>query len=420
MIVLASFSILLILGLPIAIALAGAGLIQVANSGNEALFLSFPGQFFGGLENYGLMALPMFILLGELMNDGGIGRRLMTVALALIGSIRGGLAYVNLMANVMMASILGSTVAQIVVMSRLSVPEMERAGYPRDLSIAITAAGGMLAPIIPPSMLFIIFGVIAQISIGDMFIAGIVPGLLLACSFLAVLALLGRIHGFPKTAPMAPRERVSALRDALPAGLIPLTIVGGILGGLATPTEAAALAAVISILVGKYVYKDLEFRHLFPAFVRAARNSAAVLFIIAAAGVFSWAITFENIPQAVADWLQALTSDPTLFLLILNGLLLIVGMVLDPIPALILIVPVLMPVATSVYGIDPIHFGVILCLNLSVGLLTPPVGTGLFAASLMSGVRAERIAVLLAPFLASAGVVILLLVLFPNLMSLFP
>jgi tripartite ATP-independent transporter DctM subunit len=420
MIVLASFSILLIVGIPIAIALAGAGLIQVANSGNDALFLSFPGQLFGGLENYGLMALPMFILLGELMNDGGIGRRLMNVALALIGSVRGGLAYVNLMANVMMASILGSTVAQIVVMSRLSVPEMERAGYPRDLSIAITAAGGMLAPIIPPSMLFIIFGVIAQISIGDMFIAGILPGLLLACSFLAVLAVLGRIHGFPKTAPMAPKERASALRESLPAGLIPLTIVGGILGGLATPTEAAALAAVISILVGKYVYKELEFRHLFPAFVRAARNSSAVLFIIAAAGVFSWAITFENIPQAVANWLQALTSDPTLFLLILNGLLLIVGMVLDPIPALILIVPVLMPVATSVYGIDPIHFGVILCLNLSVGLLTPPVGTGLFAASLMSGVRAERIAVLLWPFLASAGVVILLLILFPNLMSLFP
>ena len=413
-----SFFALLLTGVPIAFVLAASALIYVAVSGNTVLFQSYPSQFFGGLESYGLLALPLFILLGELMNEGGIGRRLMTLAMAMMGQVRGGLAYVNLAANVMMASILGSTVAQIVVMSRLAVPEMDRAGYPRDVSMSITAAAGMLAPIIPPSMLFIVYGVIAQISIGDLFIAGIVPGFLLAAAFLVVIAVLGRIHGFPTNEKMSWNARLKAVVDALPAALIPITIVGSILGGLATPTEAAAMAAIVSILIGKFVYRELEISHLGPAFVRAARSSAVVLFVIAAAGVFSWVITFENIPTLVADWLQGLTTSPIVFLLVLNLLLLLVGMIIDPIPALILIVPVLLPVATDVYQISATHFGVIICLNLAAGLLTPPVGTGLFTAALMSGIKAERIALLVAPFLAAAAAVIVLLVLFPGLMSL--
>ncbi|MCW2306357.1 TRAP transporter large permease [Rhodobium gokarnense] len=413
-----SFFALLLTGVPIAFVLAASALIYVAVSGNTVLFQSYPSQLFGGLESYGLLALPLFILLGELMNEGGIGRRLMALAMAMMGQVRGGLAYVNLAANVMMASILGSTVAQIVVMSRLAVPEMDRAGYPRDVSMSITAAAGMLAPIIPPSMLFIVYGVIAQISIGDLFIAGIVPGFLLAAAFLVVIAILGRIHGFPANEKMSWNARLKAVVDALPAALIPITIVGSILGGLATPTEAAAMAAIVSILIGKFVYRELEISHLGPAFVRAARSSAVVLFVIAAAGVFSWVITFENIPTLVADWLQGLTTSPIVFLLVLNLLLLLVGMIIDPIPALILIVPVLLPVATDVYQISAIHFGVIICLNLAAGLLTPPVGTGLFTAALMSGIKAERIALLVAPFLAAAAAVIVLLVLFPGLMSL--
>jgi tripartite ATP-independent transporter DctM subunit len=182
-----AFFALLVIGVPIAFALVAFAVIMIWTTGNTILFQSFPQQFFGGLENYGLLALPLFILLGEFMNAGGIGRRLMSLAMALLGSVRGGLAYVNLVANMMMASILGSTVAQITIMSRIAVPEMERTGYPRDISVAITAAGGMLAPIIPPSMLFIIFGVIAQLPIGDLFVAGIVPGVILFVVFLGVI-----------------------------------------------------------------------------------------------------------------------------------------------------------------------------------------------------------------------------------------
>ncbi|WP_048645704.1 TRAP transporter large permease [Nitratireductor soli] len=405
----------LIVGVPIAFALMALAIVIILASGNTILFQSFPQQFFGGLENYGLLALPLFILLGEFMNEGGIGRRLMAFAMALLGSVRGGLAYVNLVANMMMASILGSTVAQITIMSRIAVPEMERAGYPRDVSVAITAAGGMLAPIIPPSMMFIIFGVIAQLPIGDLFIAGIVPGLILFFAFLAVIAWLGHKHNFPRSEKLAVRQRAIAIRDALPAAAIPVVIIGSILGGIATPTEAAAIASVAAVIVGMFVYREMSVKDIWPAFMRAAASSAVVLFLIAAAGLFSWVITFENVPAIVAAWVQSLTTSPIVFLLMINLILLFLGTVTDPIPAIILVVPVFLPVATGVYGIDPFQFGVIVCLNLTAGLLTPPVGTGLFTAALMGGVRAERLARLIMPFFLAVALVIVALSLFPLL-----
>lgn len=410
-----SFLALLLAGVPIAFALVAFAVIMIWAGGNTILYQSFAQQFFGGLENYGLLALPLFILLGEFMNAGGIGRRLMGFAMALLGSVRGGLAYVNLVANMMMASILGSTVAQITIMSRIAVPEMERTGYPRDVSVAITAAGGMLAPIIPPSMLFIIFGVIAQLPIGDLFVAGIVPGVILFIAFLAVIGWLGRRHGFPESAPMSLGERVRAVRDALPAALIPLVIIGSILGGFATPTESAAIASVMAVAIGLFIYREMSVSDIWPAFMRAAAASAVVLFLIAAAGLFSWVITFENVPAIVSAWLQSLTASPIVFLLMINLMLLCLGMITDPIPAIILVVPVFLPVATGVYDIDPFQFGVIVCLNLTAGLLTPPVGTGLFTAALLGRVRAERLAFLILPFFLAVALVILALVFFPVL-----
>ncbi|MBL7249370.1 TRAP transporter large permease [Alloalcanivorax sp. C16-2] len=413
--VIAFFIGLLLVGVPVAFVLALTALFYLFSSGNSVLLDSFPQQFYGGLENYGLLALPLFILVGECMNEGGIARRLMAMAAALLGSIRGGLAYINLLSNMMMASILGSTVAQITIMSRVAVPEMERAGYPRDQAVAITAAGGMLAPIIPPSMLFVIFGVIAQISIGDLFIAGILPGVLLGLAFFAVLGWMARRHRFPATEPMCWRRRLMALRDGLAAGLIPALIVGGILSGLATPTEAAALACLGSILVGRFVYKEFDPRALWPALKRTALSSSVVLILIAAANLFSWVITYENLPALAAQWIQAAAGSPALFLVLVTLALLVVGMILDPIPALILVVPVLLPVATGVYGISPFHFGVIVCLTLVMGLLTPPVGSALFTASTLSGVRAERLSLLLLPYLLVMLVVMALLIFFPFL-----
>lgn len=420
MIVGSSFLGLVVLSVPIAFVLAICALIYIFASGNTVLLMSFPQQLFGGLENYGLLSLPLFILLGEFMNVGGIGRRLMALAMAVLGSVKGGLAYVNLGANMMMAAILGSTVAQITIMSRLAVPEMEKQGYPRDVSVAITAAGGLLAPIIPPSMLFIIYGVIAQLPIGDLFIAGIVPGILIFVAFLAVIGWLGKKHDFPRSESLSIPARLRAIADALPAALIPATIIGTILGGVAHPTESAALGSIATILVGAFIYRELKFRDILLAFANAARSSAIVMFLIATATVFSWVITFENVPAQVAAAMQAMTASPLVFMLMLNVLLLLIGMVTDPIPAIILIVPVLLPVATGVYGIDPVFFGVVVCVNLTLGLLTPPVGTGLFTAALMGGVKAERLAVLLLPFFVAVLAVILLMVCFPQTVTFLP
>lgn len=412
-----SFIALLLLSVPIAFVLAITALIYIVVSDNLILLDSYPQQLFSGLENYGLLALPLFILLGECMSEGGIARRLMSSATALIGSVKGGLAYVNLLSNMMMASILGSTVAQITVMNRMAVPEMEKAGYPRDISVAITAAGGLLAPVIPPSMIFIIFGVIAQISIGDLFIAGIIPGVLMALGFFGLLGWQVKRFDYPKTAQLTLRERARAIVDGLPAGSIPVVVVGSILGGLATPTEAAALACIMSILIGKFVYREFVFSSLGPALIRAAKNSAMVLMLIAAAQVFSWVITFENLPAMTASWMQSVSGSPTVFLFLVTAALLLVGMILDPIPALILTVPVLLPIATDVYGINPYHFGLIVCLNLVVGLLTPPVGSALFTASALSGVRAERLSWLLLPYLMIVVLIVVLIILFPKIVT---
>lgn len=415
----ASFFVLLLLSVPIAFVLAITALVYIYASEHTVLLSSYPLQFFGGLENYGLLALPLFILLGECMHEGGIARRLMAAAAALIGSVKGGLAYINLLANMMMASILGSTVAQVTIMTRIAVPEMEKAGYPKDVSITITALGGLLAPIIPPSMLFIIYGVIAQISIGDLFLAGIIPGLLLSLAFLAIIGWLARKNNYPCTQRQTSHQRLHALLHSLPSVMIPIIIIGCILGGIATPTEAAVIACLASILIGKFVYKELSFSFIGPALVRAAQNCAIVLLLIAASQVFGWVITFENLPMLFSDWVQQVAQSPTTFLFLIVAALLLIGMVMDPIPVIILVVPVLLPVATNIYHIDPFHFGVVLCLSLVLGLLTPPIGSALFVASSLSGVKAERIAVLSIPYLLAAIAVIALIVLFPALTLFF-
>ncbi|GAA5088748.1 TRAP transporter large permease [Paenalcaligenes hermetiae] len=414
-----SFFTLLLLSVPVAFVLAITALLFIYTSDNTVLLSSYPLQFFGGLENYGLLALPLFILLGECMHEGGIARRLMAAAAACIGSVRGGLAYINLLANMMLASILGSTVAQVTIMARIAVPQMQQAGYRKDTAITITALGGLLAPIMPPSMLFIIYGVIAQISIGDLFLAGIVPGLLLSLAFLAIIGVLAKKHQYPYTEHQNSKQRCKALFQSLPAVMIPIIIIGCILGGIATPTEAAAIACIVSILVGKYIYKELHFAFIGPALIRAAQNAAVVLLLIAASHVFGWVITFENLPAQFADWIQQVTSSPPVFLFLVVLALLIMGMVMDPIPIIILVVPVLLPVAMDHYGINPFHFGVVLCLSLVLGLLTPPIGSALFVASSLSGIKAERIARLALPYLFAALAVIALLVLLPALSLVF-
>lgn len=403
------FAFLLFLGVPIALVLAISALAYIYISGNDVLYLSFPQQFFAGLENYGLLAIPLFMIVGELMNEGGITRRLVALASVFVGHVRGGLAYINILANMFLASIVGSANAQVAVMGQVMVPEMERQGYSRGFATATTCAGALLAPIIPPSMLFVIFGVLAQISIGDLFIAGIIPGVLMAIGFLAVIAFLGFRYNYPPGQRLTREQKLHNIAAAIPSLTVPAVMIGGILGGLTTPTEAAAVGGLMSLLVGIFAHNEIRFERLGGMMMRVGLNSGVVLILVAAAGVFGWIIVFEKVPQQLATLLQQLTSDPFVFMLLVMALLLAVGAVLDGIAALILLVPILLPVATQVYGINPYHFGVLMCINLTLGLLTPPVGAALYVAARVTGAKPSEILPPLMPFLLATVAIMVLL-----------
>ncbi|MEM1363630.1 MAG: TRAP transporter large permease [Pseudomonadota bacterium] len=405
----------LFLSVPVAIVLCVTAIWYIWESGNTILYDSFSQKMFAGLENYGLLAIPLFMLTGELMNEGGMTRRLIALARVFVGGFRGGLAYINLLSNMFMAAIIGSATAQIAVMSRVMVPAMEDEGYDNGFAAATTAAGGLLAPVIPPSMMFVIFGVLAQIPIGEMFIAGILPGLLLAASFALMITLIGWKQNFPKGAWMSGGEALRALMAAIPALLIPVAIIGGIVFGIATPTESAAVASFVAFVVGWLVYGELNPRHLGEMFKRTAANASMILFMIAAASVFGWVIIYEELPQRLAALITTITADPFVFLLIVNVALLLVGMIIDGIAAIILITPILLPIATGSYDISPYQFGVVICLNLVLGLLTPPVGIGLYIASSMSGTSPGAILRSLWPFLIAVAAVLILLSYVPSL-----
>ena len=409
------FLVTLFLSVPVAIVLGVTAIWYILESSNTILYDSFAQKMFSGLENYGLLAIPLFMLTGELMNEGGMTRRLIALARVFVGGFRGGLAYINLLANMFMAAIIGSATAQIAVMSRAMAPAMEEEGYEKGFAAATTAAGGLLAPVIPPSMMFIIFGVLAQIPIGEMFVAGILPGVLLAVSFALVITMIGWKRQYPEGQWMTGREAMRALAAATPALLIPLAIVGGILFGFATPTESAAVASFVAFVVGWLVYGELDPRRLGQMFRRTAVNASMILFMIAAASVFGWVIIYEELPQRLAALITLVTSDPFVFLLIVNAALLLVGMVIDGIAAIVLITPILLPIATGSYDISPYQFGIVACLNLVLGLLTPPVGVGLYIASSMSGATPGSILKSLWPFLIAVLAVLVLLSYAPRL-----
>ena len=409
------FVLLLFVGAPIGVVLAVSAAAYLIDAGNTALIGSYALQLMSGIGKYGLLAIPLFMLVGEMMNGGGITIRLVGMARAIVGTMKGGLVYVNILANMMMASILGSATAQIAIMSKVMVPEMEREGYSKTFAVATTTAAGLLSPVIPPSMMFVVYGVLAQISIGDLFIAGIIPGLMMAGGFMVVIFIMGLINPFPEATRLSRVERIALLRDGLITLVIPASIIGSITLGLATPTESAAIAAVMAYLIGKFVTRELVERDIPQMLLTAGSNAALVLFMVATANVFSWILIYSQIPQSLAAWIVFIADNPILLLLLLNIIMLLVGMVIDGIPALIMVVPIVLPVATSVYGIDPYHLGIVLCLNLTLGLVTPPVGVALYVAATVSNVKAGAIFKSALPFVAIAAVVVVLISVFPAL-----
>lgn len=397
----------LLIGIPISLVLAITSISYLLMADMTTLLSSAPQKMFSGLDNFGLLAIPLFMLAGELMNGGGITKRLVGFAKVFIGHYRGGLAYVAVVANMFLASILGSANAQAAMMSKVMVPEMEKEGYTREFSSAITLASSIVAPVIPPSMLFIIYGTLTGASIADLFMAGIIPGFMLGIGFIIVIGMMNQKQQFPKSEKASFNTFIKSFTQVLPAMLIPFTIIFGILGGVFTPTESAAIACVIAFIIG-FVYRELKLKMLPTIFVNTVVNTATISFLIVTANLFGFIIAYEQIPQLVAESMLSISDNPLVFLLLVNIFLLLVGTVLDGIAALIILVPVMMPLLVT-YQIDPVHFGVIICINLTIGLLTPPVGTGLFIVSSIADVKFERLVKAIMPFLGMAIIILLIL-----------
>lgn len=413
------FFILLFAGVPIVGTILISAVVFMATSDLAVLFDSIPIQLYGALEINSLLAIPLFLLVGEIMNKAGLTQRLIAVAEVLVGRLKGGLAYANLFTNAMAASILGSAVAQIGVMSKVMIPAMERLGYDRAFSGAVTVSAGLLGPIIPPSMLMIIYGVVAVQPIAPLFIAGIVPGMLLIAGLAFVILMFGFFGpGLPAGERSGRAASIRILVEGLVPGLIPLVVIGGIMAGVMTPTESGAVAAVMALTLGLF-YREIKVRDLGKILLDVGVNTATITGLIAAASVLSWVLAFQGVPDMVVEFMQGLTDSPFVFLLLVIALMMLLGMFLESISVLIVVVPLLMPVVTSL-GIDPIHFGVVCTVATVIGLVTPPVGPGLYIAMVQADIRMGPLFKATAPFLLVVLLVLVLIAAVPEISTWLP
>lgn len=417
-VVIVLFFFFILIGLPIGVTLGVAGVAGLLQIGGENFLTMAPKRFFEGLDLFTFMAMPFFILAGEIMNRSGITEKLAAFANALVGFLRGGLAHSNMIASVLFAGMTGAAVADSAAFGNTLVPAMVKEGYTRPFSCAVTVAGSIIGPTIPPSNLMVIYGSLMGVSIAGLFAAGILPGLLICLLCMAVIAALGRRLNLPKS-----KERFSLMRilwafkSSFLALLMPGIILGGILGGIVTPTEAAAIAVFYALLISTVVYRALTFNDILEMLIRTARITGIVFLIIASASILSWWMTFMQIPQKIAAFFLFLSSDPRIIIGLILTLLLVVGMFMDINAALIILAPVLGPL-TATIGMDPVHAGIMIVLALNISLMTPPVGACLFVLSSVTGERIERISVALIPFLA-VEILVLVLVAYWDKMTLF-
>jgi C4-dicarboxylate transporter DctM subunit len=375
-----SFLFLLLAGAPMVFVLGVAGALTLAIDGTTPLVV-VAQRLFNGLDSFPLLAIPFFVLAGIIMEQGGIARAIVELATALVGWVRGSLLMVATVTATGLSAISGSGSADTAAISSILMPEMKRRGYDLDYATVTVASAGALGPIIPPSIIMVVLAMISDLSVGAMFLGGVIPGLIAAAGLLVGHWLYtGREpERYADAEPFRWPRLGRAFRQALPALSMPVIVAGGIIGGVVTPTEAAALAVLAGLLIGGFVYRELKWRDLPQMMLKTAGISAAVMIIIGTASIFSWLVAIQNVPAMLAEWFQGNVGSAWAFLLIVNILLLVVGMFMESISAILILMPVLMPIATAL-GIDPLHFGIVVTLNLSIGLITPPYGICLFVA----------------------------------------
>ena len=391
---------LLCISAPIIVALGGCSLAYALISGNMPI-TTLIQTIFGGLATFPLLAIPLFMLAGNLMNEGGITQDLVRFARLLLGHIRGGLGHATILACAIFAAISGAAVATAVAIGVVMIPAMKKAGYDDDVAAALTCTAACMGPIIPPSIPFIIYGVTANVSIGALFLGGVFPGLILGAALMVYMYYVAVRRDYPRDVKAPLKDVLIAAVKAVPALFMPVLILGGILSGMFTPTEAAGVAVVYSTLVGVVVYRRLNFKNLPDILLKAGLESGMVMLLIAMSEPFAWIVAVDQIPQLLIDWISTLTTSPWLILLFINILLLFIGIPIETAPALVIVTPVLAPMAAHL-GIDPVHMGIVICLNLVLGLITPPVGAVLFAVCGVTGMSLDRLGrAIWAPFFVS-------------------
>ncbi len=401
------------LGIPIAYALlvSGAALMWHLNMFDAQILAQ---NTINGADSFPLLAVPFFMLAGEVMNAGGLSRRIVNLALTLVGHVRGGLGYVTVLAAVMMAALSGSAVADTAALASLLLPMMVAAGHDRARAGGLIASAGIIAPVIPPSIGFVIFGVAANVSITKLFLAGIVPGILLGLAIAITWYIVAKKENVTPPPKATRAQQWKALRESTWALVLPLIVLVGLKMGVFTPTEAAVVAAVYALLVAVFVYKELKLSDLYPLFVSAGKTTAVVMFLVAAAMVSAWLITVANLPAELIGMLKPFMDSPTLLMVMIMLLVIAVGTAMDMTPTILILTPVLMPVIKAA-GIDPVYFGVLFIINNAIGLVTPPVGTVLNVVAGVGKMKMDEVTVGVLPFMAAQLIVLFLLVLFPQL-----
>ncbi|MBO6770685.1 MULTISPECIES: TRAP transporter large permease [unclassified Thalassospira] len=408
---------LLAIGAPVAFAIA-LGLVAYISTGTFGIDL-LPQRIFAGMDSFTILAIPLFVLAGELMNASGITSRVINLANALVGHAKAGLAQVNIWSSVIFAGLSGSAVADTSAIGRIFIPSMEKEGYPRDFAAALTAASSVIGPIIPPSIPVIIYALITtNVSVPALFLAGIVPGILLAIALSVYVRFFVKNYAKP-CERMNMGEKLKAVWSGLIPLFMPVFVIGSILAGIVTPTEAASFAVFYALVVGLFVFRELKPSDLPGIFSGAMRDSSSILIIMATVAAANWFMTFAGIPQSISKFVLGFVDSPATFLILINLMLLAVGLVLEGIAAMLVLVPILHPIAISL-GIDPTHFGIIVIFNLMIGLITPPMGLCLFVADAIAGVGMARMIRAIMPFFIVELMVLILITFVPDIVTFLP
>ena len=399
------------MNMALALVLTGAGMAWVLGFWDTQLLAQ---NLVAGVDSFPLLAVPFFILAGELMNSGGISRRIIDMAQAWVGHIRGGLGYVAIGAAVLMASMSGSALADTAALATILLPMMRQQGYPMSTSAGLVASGGIIAPIIPPSMPFVIYGVTTNTSISALFVSGIVPGLIMGAGLIVAWKVVLRKIDLPSGEPLPMRERLRATAKAFWAALMPVIIIGGMKSGVFTPTEAAVVAAFYALVVALFVHREMKLAEIEGVLVRAAKTTAIVMFLCAGAQVASYMITLADLPSVLTGWLGPLVDHPRTLMAVMMVVLVLIGTALDLTPTILIFAPVMLPIATKA-GIDPVYFGLMFVLNGAIGLITPPVGTVLNVVAGVGRLSMHQVIKGVNPFLITYTLILFVFVVFPQI-----